>query len=229
MGQRLVIHIEQKDKKNAEMVELANVYMHWSAYTESAISATLDVTDVLELIDIKTFNKLSLSQKKKIIGTVLMQGLPGSVMRPASFKAAYGRGMTKEEQEKLNRNKGLISIDKDDIDSANSWSEGDVTITIPTKDTGKDLRDSLGIGFGVIFIEDNDTMKENEGDKWEQTVYCPRAETADEKTIDKILRDEAISVEDLQALPQILVDKDSRNCRALGSHNTPGTYITTID
>ena len=42
MGQRLVIHIFNNEE------ELANAYYHWSAYTDSSIITTLQITAVYD-------------------------------------------------------------------------------------------------------------------------------------------------------------------------------------
>lgn len=70
MGQRLNVEIIQKEKT------VANVYLHWSAYTSSAKAVLNDVIDIFEDQDININSSL------KDIVLALMTALPGAKVNP---------------------------------------------------------------------------------------------------------------------------------------------------
>jgi len=155
MGQRLNIEIKRKrDNK-----ELANCYYHWSAYTESACRLTLEILE--NIIDYKkeTDDK--------------------DVMRAIKLLQSTGAGVESEDYDKLtieqakycklgdNRNLGLISFTKENMETTRQWEEGRVEIYLSDKENIFDNIKDTRVSFDVFYGESREMIEEDYKDEIE--------------------------------------------------------------
>lgn len=113
MGQRLNIQIEHDGKI------YANCYLHWDAYTRTALEDTKEILDFIGDLIYSTD-----SFKPVTAGEIIRNGLPCAgydtnsinfYNLPTAYKATL-------------RNNGLIGLTDDEIQETISWEEGRVTI-----------------------------------------------------------------------------------------------------
>lgn len=121
MGQRLNVELISKGKT------IANVYMHWAAYTSSSLAITKDFIAVFA--DIKSEDLENLSE---IYRRIKIARLGSSITHDEQKELNY----THPEitvAESINRNDGLVSFSENGIQETRSWEEGRVSIDIENK------------------------------------------------------------------------------------------------
>ena len=120
MGQRLVVTVNYCEE------EIAKIYYHWSAYTESALMETNNILEELlnEDHEIKDL-KLRLIRFCERNGGGIKNGKD-------SYEWKYIQALYPDEvfNENINRNYGLIALSKEGMDDLQNWSEGDVDINL---------------------------------------------------------------------------------------------------
>lgn len=122
MGQRLNVEIISKNKT------IANVYMHWSAYTDSSFEIAIRVLE--NFLDIN--NKLL--DNKQTIYTRLKKALPGASINQSEYEALVKESVKGIYVGKyVDRNDGLISFTEKGIADTRDWEEGRVSIDIENK------------------------------------------------------------------------------------------------
>ena len=134
MGQRLVIHIFNNEE------ELANAYYHWSAYTDSSIITTLQITAVYD--DLK--RKIS---DKKLLAIKLLEAT-GAGFNENDMKKVKEIYPNKKFNPCTDRNEGLIAVTEDSMEESTQWEEGSVKINL----------DSETICFDVLWEETIDDL-----------------------------------------------------------------------
>ena len=137
MGQRLVISIEKGGK------ELANIYYHWGAYTDSALLHTKEVVDCI-------YNHKDETDKEMLLRLIRFCEKQGGGIAGGDEGSEYTyiRKLYPNEifkVEGISRNDGLISLSEAEMAESHRWSEGDVII---------DLDEEL-INFGVYASYEN--------------------------------------------------------------------------
>ena len=122
MGQRLVITLEQNEKK------VAAIYYHWSAYTYSALQETKDVINCIYNGEHEPIEGLLL----RLIHHLEANGggINGSDNEHEYIQKLYPNETFKTDG--YSRNRGLIAISPQGIALMQRWSEGDVYINLDT-------------------------------------------------------------------------------------------------
>lgn len=128
MGQRLNIEIWN----NGEV--LANAYYHWSAYTESAAKITGQILkNISDNCEFHTMYAVKLLEKT---GAGINEYEKERIIKEGHFDS-------KEFNDCIDRNEGIIAITKDGINETRFWEEGRVTIYL----------DEKRVDFDVFFRE----------------------------------------------------------------------------
>lgn len=155
MGQRLNVEIIAKNKT------VANVYMHWSAYTDE--SANIAIRVLVEFLD---FNNRMISNKQSIY-TRLKKALPGASINKDEYENLQKEGITNIIPEKvISRNDGLISFTEKGIAETRDWEEGRVSIDIENKK----------ILFDVYWTDTVESYKEDYDVSDEDMLKIPKVE-----------------------------------------------------
>lgn len=121
MGQRLVVTVNYCEE------EIAKIYYHWSAYTESALMETKQIID--ELLDEK--NKIK-DLKLRLIRFCERNG--GGIKNGKDseewkyIQSVYPNKTFKSDN--ISRNCGLIALSEEGMADLQNWSEGDVDINL---------------------------------------------------------------------------------------------------
>ena len=155
MGQRLNVELIIGDKP------IANVYMHWSAYTSSALVVAKDVLDTFKNEDVANTTTLDLTKIYSLIQTAI----PGSSVSVEEESKLEEKGIDTIKRAKMvDRNSGLISFSEEGMEETRDWEEGRVSIHL----------DTLTVDFDVLwiidkkeFIEEYKRSKFVEEDKFE--------------------------------------------------------------
>lgn len=121
MGQRLNVEIISKGRT------IANVYMHWSAYTSSSLDITKDFITVFS--DIKSEDLENLSEIYRRIKIAAL----GSSVTPDEVNRLKDTHPEITAMDNVNRNDGLISFTEEGIEENRNWEEGRVSIDIENK------------------------------------------------------------------------------------------------
>ena len=123
MGQRLVISVENNEKK------LCNLYYHWSAYTLSALDETKKLIDCI-------YNHKDESEKELLLRLIRFCEENGGCIDGGSNseEGKYIQRLYPNEtfKETGSRSEGLIALSEKGMSEMQSWSEGDVYINIDT-------------------------------------------------------------------------------------------------
>ena len=124
MGQRLVVTIKTNEK------ELAKIYYHWSAYTESALYETKKIIDCI-------YNHTDETESELLLRLVRFcedngGGIDGTddASEYKYIQSLYPNETFKTEG--YSRSNGLIALSEKNMVEMQSWSEGDVFINIDT-------------------------------------------------------------------------------------------------
>lgn len=154
MGQRLICTITKNNK------ELAKIYYHWSAYTESALHETSKLVHCIYNHKDETEKELQL----RLIQFCEANG--GGITGTEEYNEhEYIQNMFPNETFKTDgysRNDGLIAISEKGMTGLQSWSEGDVII---------DLDEDL-INFGIYSGYENLDEYNEERMEWDDE-YSP--------------------------------------------------------
>lgn len=126
MGQRLVISVKRnfEDKK-----DLCKIYYHWSGYSSSSLERAKDIIDFMI-----TNNCDKLSDSEVILKLIRHLEEDGGGITNSDLeyvKKLYPNETFKEEW--VNRNLGIIAVSEEIQADIQSWSEGDVVISINDK------------------------------------------------------------------------------------------------
>ena len=121
MGQRLVVTARSMGK------DLCKMYFHWSAYT---IPALMEVRDMMA-----EFPMEAKSEDEIILYFIRYCEKNGGGIRDADSGTEWKYITEKYPNEKfkadnISRNNGLIGISEEEMDSIQSWSEGDIIIDL---------------------------------------------------------------------------------------------------
>lgn len=122
MGQRLVVTIERNEQP------LARLYFHWSAYTGDALYITRDIVHCI-------YNHRDETDKDMLLRLIRFcedrhGGIDGGNTGEAwKYITKMYPGET-FKSEGINRSDGLIALNKEDMDSMQNMSEGDVYIKL---------------------------------------------------------------------------------------------------
>lgn len=147
MGQRLIINVYN----DTEL--LANAYYHWSAYTADSIKLTKDIINFL--LDIKDDN---LSKLEQAVAALAYTG--ANLCSQRDIPEYFNNMSNYDEIRKLyirygrrdlNRNRGLIYIDPDQMKDSNDISEYGIDI---------DLSDNT-VDFDVYFYVSKTTNEDS--------------------------------------------------------------------
>lgn len=119
MGQRLNIEIMSGDKV------LANAYYHWSAYSITAIEMAKNIINEYYEID----------EKNEIFKAVKLLECTGAGVNDKERNFIKNNPLLNglKIQNSIDRNKGLLSISKNGIQTTRDWEEGRITIHIDTE------------------------------------------------------------------------------------------------
>lgn len=120
MGQRLVVTIQHLGQ------DLAKLYYHWSAYTQSALYETQKIVDCI-------YDHNDETEKQLQLRLIRFCQENGGGVRGDDSEFDYIQNMFPNEvlkEDGYSRNNGLIAISKDGMQGLQDWSEGDVTIDI---------------------------------------------------------------------------------------------------
>ena len=123
MGQRLNIEIHANGKL------LANSYLHWSAYTDSALYLTKQLVNKTEYL---CHLPEDFTDKEKAVW--LLQGIAGGLCYDGSEKLVRPIFL-----EAWSRNDGLICLSEEEMEGTRNWEEGRVTIDIERKEIDFDV------------------------------------------------------------------------------------------
>lgn len=117
MGQRLVITVESND------VDIAKIYYHWSAYSDSALSEAKEVVDYIR-------DRNYSSERELQLDLIRFCERNGGGVDWADRD--YIQSLFPEEVflEGADRSYGLVSLSKENMREAQRWSEGDVAILL---------------------------------------------------------------------------------------------------
>ena len=131
MGQRLVVTIERNE------MPLAKLYFHWSAYTGDALYVTRDIVHCI-------YNHHDETDKEMLLRLIRFcedrgGGIDGGNGSSAWKYIASMYPNEKFKSDDISRSYGLIALNKEDMDTMQFMSEGDVYI---------DLDEEM-INFGV--------------------------------------------------------------------------------
>ena len=160
MGQRLNVELISKGKT------IANVYMHWAAYTSTSLEVTKDFITVFG--DIKHEDLENLSEIYRRI----------KIARPGSSITNFEKDRLKDTHpeitvaEYIDRDTGLVSFSEKGIEDTRNWEEGRVSIDIENKT----------VEFGVYY----DFSDDDDEDLVEQFKDAPTIES-------KLFNDDPIS------------------------------------
>ncbi|WP_407414235.1 hypothetical protein [Methanobrevibacter sp.] len=121
MGQRLNVEIISRGRT------IANVYMHWSAYTSSSLDITKDFITVFS--DIKSEDLENLSEIYRRIKIAAL----GSSVTLDEVNRLKDTHPEITAMDKIDRNDGLISFTEKGIEYTRNWEEGRVSIDIENK------------------------------------------------------------------------------------------------
>ena len=122
MGQRLNVEIVVKSRT------IANVYMHWSAYTSSSLMVTNDIIKAFKNIKEEDLENIEEIYKR------IQEALPNSSINEIERIELEKQGITNLKKVKnVDRNDGLISFSKKGIKETRDWEEGRTTIDIENK------------------------------------------------------------------------------------------------
>lgn len=122
MGQRLVVTIERKEQP------LAKLYFHWSAYTGDALYVTRDIIHCI-------YNHKNETDREMLLRLIRFCEDRGGGIDGGDRGLAWKYITTtypgeKFKSEGISRSNGLIALNKEDMDSMQSMSEGDVYIDL---------------------------------------------------------------------------------------------------
>lgn len=121
MGQRLIVTVRSMGE------DICKMYFHWSAYT---IPALAEVRDMMAEFPMETKSKdeaiLYFIRYCEKNGGGISNGYGSKEWNYITSK--YPNEKFKESN--INRNQGLISISKEDMDDTQRWSEGDIIINL---------------------------------------------------------------------------------------------------
>jgi hypothetical protein len=122
MGQRLVVTIERKEQP------LAKLYFHWSAYTGDALYVTKEIIHCI-------YNHKNETDREMLLRLIRFCEDRGGGIDGGDRGLAWKYITTtypgeKFKSEGINRSDGLIALNKEDMDSMQSMSEGDVYIDL---------------------------------------------------------------------------------------------------
>lgn len=131
MGQRLVINVIGKDDEI-----MANAYYHWDAYTIPAAQQLKKISNFIKE------NKLDGNTDFKDYAVEMLKSTGASLYEDYKNE--------KVDKEKLNRVAGMIQVSEAEIDNANSWAEGIITINLENE----------SVGFGVFTMMDEEEFNE---------------------------------------------------------------------
>lgn len=136
MGQRLVITI------HAFNDDIAKIYYHWSAYTESALSEAKDIIENVDWENCKTKDELIL----RIIRHIEENGggIDGGIgSEEYNYVNQYFKSKYKFNTDP-NRNYGLIAISEKCMNEIQMWSEGDLKIDFDEQIVHNDVFSFIG-------------------------------------------------------------------------------------
>lgn len=114
MGQRLVISVNLHGKN------IAKIYYHWSAYTESALR---EVSDVVNCI-------YGTTEKEVQFALIRMCERNGGGVDHDDLEYARQLFPGKTFNESVDRSYGLVALSKSNMVAMQRWSEGDVEVNI---------------------------------------------------------------------------------------------------
>lgn len=148
MGQILNVELIIGDKP------IANVYMHWSAYTSSALVVAKDVLDTFKTEDVDKTASVDLTKMYSLI----QKAIPGSSVPVDEESRLEKKGIdTIKRANKVDRNNGLIAFTEEEMEETRSWEEGRVSIHL----------DTLTVDFDVLWIIDKkEFIKEYKNSKF---------------------------------------------------------------
>lgn len=152
MGMRLVLSIEKGGK------ELANIYYHWGAYTDSALQHTKDIIDCV-------YNHKDETEEEMLLRLIHFcenegGGIAGGC---ASDEWVYIQNLYPNEffkAEDIARSYGLISLSEAGMAESHTWSEGDVIINL----------DEELINFGVYSSYEDFEEFRDERLEWDEDL-----------------------------------------------------------
>lgn len=121
MGQRLIVTVRSIGE------DICKMYFHWSAYT---IPALVEVRDMMAEFPMETKSK-----DEAILYFIRYCEKNGGGISNGYGSQEWNYIISKYPNEKfketnINRNRGLISISKEDMDDTQRWSEGDIIINL---------------------------------------------------------------------------------------------------
>ena len=162
MGQRLVVTVERSEKT------LARLYFHWSAYTGDALYVTRDIVHCI-------YNNKEETDEEMLLRLIrFCEDRHGGI--DGGNKGEAWKYITKMypnetfKSEGINRSDGLIALNKEDMDSMQSMSEGDVYINLDA-----DLIDFC-VYCGYDTLEEYTEERKSWDDDFEEFTIdeCPR-------------------------------------------------------
>ena len=122
MGQRLIVSIENNGK------EIANIYFHWDAYTDTALYRTKEIVDCI-------YSQQGKSEKEMLLHLIhFCENRGGGITGGCGsvdwehIKKLYPNESFKGGS--ISRNDGLISLSEEGMAASHKWSEGDVIINL---------------------------------------------------------------------------------------------------
>lgn len=186
MGQRLVIHFLDKLSEEGELKEIANIYYHWGAYTAASLDEFSRIMDMMTSI----FRKKYLHPYEKVLYLCSYDpeiGVPEDEINESldliNKEIPENIPKFKSLPKAVDRNIGILYLTKKNIEHANDWSEGNVTINLNSGECVFDV---------YCFYIDSDDLKE-----YFDSDYI-------EKNIDKTFSH--LNIEDISTLN--IFDKD---------------------
>lgn len=132
MGQRLVVIINNKGKN------LANAYYHWDAYSLASLERIKPIIDFLKGKNIKNFG---------ISDAIRLLQISGAEITDEELLYCKKNNIeVKRNYENIDRNRGLISVSKEEMENSLDWAEGTIEIYVNEKK----------IGYGVYWDASED-------------------------------------------------------------------------
>lgn len=141
MGQRLNVEIVVNSKT------IANIYMHWSAYTSSSLRVTKEIIEAFNDIEEKDLENLNAIYKR------IQFALENASVTKDEEKRLKEAGIKNIKAVKnVNRNDGLVAFTQKGIEDTRAWEEGRTTIDIQNKK----------VLFDVYYISDREEFDNEE-------------------------------------------------------------------
>lgn len=119
MGQRLVVIINSNGK------DLANSYYHWDAYSLASLETIKPIVDFLNADSLKNINESD---------AIKLLQISGAEVTDEELKYCEENNIeVKRQYEKIDRNRGLIAVSKEEMTNSLDWAEGIIEIYVDEK------------------------------------------------------------------------------------------------